>query len=117
MSKASKSEQAEAIARLREWIKPSDTVYTILRSVSRSGMSRVISLIVFSKEDNRPLHISWNAAKAMEWGHDDKKEGLKVSGCGMDMGFHAVYTLSRVLFRDQETTEKDAGYLLNHRWL
>lgn len=35
----SKTEQAEAFARLRDWLKPGDTVYTVLDSVSRSGMT------------------------------------------------------------------------------
>jgi hypothetical protein len=35
--------------------------------------------------------------------------GLVVGGCGMDMGFHAVYTLSRILYND--------GYALKQRWL
>ena len=33
----------------------------------------------------------------------------------MDMGFHTVYTLSRVLYRD--TLEGDAGYKLQQAWL
>lgn len=33
-------EREEAITKLREWIKPGDTVYTILDHVSSSGMSQ-----------------------------------------------------------------------------
>jgi hypothetical protein len=32
-----------------------------------------------------------------------------VQGCGMDMGFHVVYSLSQTLFND--------GYALKQRWL
>lgn len=39
-------ERSDAIAQLREWLKPGDTVYTILDSVSRSGMSRQIRVVV-----------------------------------------------------------------------
>ncbi len=35
----------EAIDRLKVWIKPGDTLFTQLKSVSRSGMSRVIQVI------------------------------------------------------------------------
>lgn len=35
-----KAQQADAIVQLREWIKPGDSVYTILESVRRSGMPR-----------------------------------------------------------------------------
>lgn len=46
MTKARKQEQTEAIAKLREWLKPGDTVYTILEHVSSSGMSRSIRVLV-----------------------------------------------------------------------
>lgn len=46
MTKAKQAEIAEAIAQLREWIKPGDTVYTILESTSRSGMSRQIRTVI-----------------------------------------------------------------------
>ncbi len=93
-------EQSEAIVYLREWIKPGDTVYTKVDRVSRSGMSRVISAYVI--RDNQPQWISYNVARALGWGFDDKQEGVKVGGCGMDMGFHLVYELSYVLFPKYE---------------
>ena len=43
---ATKAEKAEALARLREWLKPGDTVYTILEHVSSSGMSRAIRFVL-----------------------------------------------------------------------
>ena len=94
----SQKEQArlEAFARLREWLKPGDTVYTILRSVSRSGMQRTIGLVVF--RDGRPLHPNHAAATVLDWRVDRQRDGVKVNGCGMDMGFHLVSTLSSVLF-------------------
>jgi hypothetical protein len=46
MTKADKLERDKAITQLRDWIKPGDTVYTILDSVSRSGMSRQIRVVV-----------------------------------------------------------------------
>lgn len=39
-------EKTEAIEQLRQWIKPGDTVYTILDHVSSSGMSRAIRVLV-----------------------------------------------------------------------
>lgn len=92
-----KAEKAEAIARLREWIKPGDTIYTTLESVSRSGMSRVIRLIKI--EDNEPRYLAYNAHLAgIGSGFDRKRDGIKVGGCGMDMGFALVYALSHLLF-------------------
>ncbi len=89
-------EQEEFIARLRETLKPGDTLYTTVKHVSRSGMQRSIN--VFQIEDNSPRWLSYWVAKALGWGFDDKREAVKVGGCGMDMGFHLVYSLSRTLF-------------------
>lgn len=104
MSKASEQERTEAIAELRELIKPGDTVRTILRHVSSSGMTRWISpVIVRTDDDGDPYvqDISYYASKALGWklgtrGHD----GIEVGGAGMDMGFHLVYSLSSDLYRD-----------------
>jgi hypothetical protein len=78
-------------------IKPGDTIYTKLVHVSRSGMYRVIDMYVI--KDNIPLRISWSAGTLLE-GYDQKHEGAKASGCGMDMGFHLVYNLGYALFGD-----------------
>ena len=32
--------------------------------------------------------------------YNRKAEAIRVGGCGMDMGFHVVYNLSRALYRD-----------------
>lgn len=85
-------------------------IYTILRHVSRSGMSRVIQLVTFDKQ-NQPLYLGWSAAKAMGWKYDDNHSGIKVNGAGMDMGFHTVYTLSQTLYGPQN------GYNLTQEWL
>jgi hypothetical protein len=101
------AEKAEMIERLQREIPAGSTVYTVLRHVSSTGMSRVIGLIVL--QDNEPRFYGYHAAKALGWSWDGRRDGVKVGGCGMDMGFHLVYSLSRVLHGD--------GYALNHRWL
>jgi hypothetical protein len=90
-----------SILHLRELLKPGDTVYTILRHVSRSGMCRRISLLI--GEGKAVRDISWDVAYAT--GDPVKNRagyvqdvGIEVGGCGMDMGFNLVYNLSRVLF-------------------
>lgn len=132
MSRYSKSDREAAVERLREWIKPGDTVQTILRHVSRSGMSRAISPVVNGQD------ISFWVARACDYTINQKHGGLKVEGCGMDMGFDVVYQLSYQLFKDgfdcigegcpandhsngdQVRTphrHTDAGYALKQRWL
>lgn len=119
------TEQKECIKDLRKLIKAGNTVYTILRHVSSSGMTRHIDLLVMKK--NQPHRITWSAAKAM--GYRMKDGSIVTQGCGMDMGFDLVYNLSRTLFpkgfkvkgmgRNGDTSghDKDGGYALNHRWL
>ncbi len=83
---------------LRELLKPGDTVYTKLNHVSRSGMTRSIEVMVF--RDNAPVNITGTVAEVLDYKIHNKHWGLKVGGCGMDMGFHVVYSLSRRLFPD-----------------
>ena len=89
-------------------------VYTILRSVSASGMTRHISLKVVDS-DGDILDITYLAARALGDKLQERNgfNTLKVNGCGMDMGFHLVYSLSSVLFAGQER----AGYKLLQRWI
>jgi len=102
MARVSKSDQAEAIERLREWVKPGDTVYTVLRSVSRSGMSRSIDLYKFATDDQTgrlgKIGLSYNVALAGIGSWDAARECVKVGGSGMDMGFALVYDLGHVLY-------------------
>jgi hypothetical protein len=115
-----KEEKALDVAYAREqllthYVSEGDTVYTVLRSVSSSGMSRTMSLKV--AKDGKILDLTYYAAIVLEWPlvEVNGSRALRVGGCGMDMGFHTVYTLSRVLFREEGET-KDAGYSLNHAW-
>ncbi len=112
--KTNKTEREEAKTRLLEWLKPGDTVHTILEHVSSSGMQRTIRLVVLKVDDNgKPyaLHPNYNASQLLGIRQANKRagDGLVVRGCGMDMGFHLVYELSGALFGD--------GYALKHAWL
>lgn len=97
----------------------SPRVRTILRHVSSSGMSRDISVIYCNADG---IHnLTYYAAKALGWTLKTSNgfNAIRVGGCGMDMGFHLVYTLSRVLYRDSNPNQdgRDAGYYLNQDWL
>ena len=104
-----RTEKAEAIARLREWIRPGDTLYTVMRHRAASGMSRSIDVYGFTPragtegQRNARLDRSWysyNITKAGVGTFDEKHEAIRVGGAGMDMGFHIVYELGCVLFPD-----------------
>jgi hypothetical protein len=112
MSKSlSKAEKEQAKEYLLAWLKPGDTVHCVLRHVSRSGMRRVIDLLYIQpkRADVQIYHAGFNAARAAGYPYDRERQGLVIDGCGMDMGFEAVYQLSRALFGD--------GYKLTHQWL
>ena len=111
----------EALTRLRELLKPGDTIYTIMRHCSRSGMSRRISLM------SPDMHsLDWLCERAGLAKTRKDKEGLVIGGCGMDMGFALVYGLGRMLWprgtpephgRRNGEPDSDGGYALKHTWL
>jgi hypothetical protein len=103
---AKEIKEQEAKNALLELVKPGDTVYTVLRHVSRSGMYRAIDLFVL--RDNQPVCLSYNASTLLE-GWDKNHDACRASDCGMDMGFHLVYSLASILFQD--------GYALHQRWM
>lgn len=108
------TEKDEALQRLREWLPKGATVYTVLRHVSRSGMQRHVSLL-FPFKSGKELRFgqaTTNASTVLGWrcvrslGGSD---ALVIGGAGMDMGFHAVYTLAQAMYGD--------GYALKQEWL
>ena len=100
MTTLKEREKQQAIEDLRKILKPGMVVYTVLRKVSSSGMSRQIDVYVI--EDNRPRWLTGLVAKACEYRRADKGHGpLQVGGCGMDMGFAVVYDLSSALYRER----------------
>lgn len=97
MTKAQEAAQQEAIEKLRAILKPGDTITTVLRHVSSSGMYRAIDLFLFDKKGGRRW-LSRYVADAGIGRWDDKREAVGAGGAGMDMGFHLVYNLSHSLF-------------------
>ncbi len=97
-TKAQLAERDQAREDLRKLCPPNTTVYTILRHVSRSGMTRDLDLYVM--EDNQPRRITYSACLASGQSYNRNAEAMRVGGCGMDMGFHAVYVLSSSLYPD-----------------
>jgi len=78
-------------------------------------------------------NLDYYISKALDWPLNDK--GIRVGGCGMDMGFHLIYSLSRILYpngfdcigdncpsndhfnREDNKHHKDGGYALIQKWL
>lgn len=101
------AEKLEAKNRVLEQLEGVGQVYTVLKYISYNGMNRVIQVVYV--KDGSIIDCSYFAAKALGWGYSENHRGIKVSGAGMDMGCHLVYSLSHVLYGD--------GYNLNQRWL
>ena len=100
--------QAEAVKTLQGWgVVDGTTIYAKVVRVSASGMSRQVRLYFIKPHEDtyhnegrgiaeEIIDISYWAAKALEWGYsgDGYREGIRVGGCGMDMLFHTVSSLS-----------------------
>lgn len=84
-------------------------IYCVLRSVSKSGMSRVIDF--YTIENNRPQYLSGLIRMALGY-RMAKNGGLVVGGCGMDMGFHVVYTVASVIYGGDR-----GGYEIKSEWM
>ena len=97
-------ERAEEL--LKEWFPKGSTAHTTVVHVARSGMSRHIK--VFAITGERILNISGYVADYLGWRYTNK-EAVFVGGCGMDMGFHLIYTLSSCLYDD--------GYAIKQSWV
>ena len=95
-----------------ELIQPGVTVYTLIRHVSASGMSRVIDLFVIqeAKDGSGPYlrRFSWSAAIVGGSTYDRKHEGVKVWGYGMDMAFCLVSSLCDAIGVDYKTVRKES---------
>lgn len=110
-----KAHRAYLIKEARNLCKPGTKVYGVVRNVSRSGMTRAISLFVAHKGEIRSL--DYYMRELMGYHFDRNSGGVTVSGCGMDMVFHCVYSLSRTLYPKGHKTHKDGGYVLNYSTL
>lgn len=139
-----RTEAVKTLAQLG--VAPGKRVYTSCSHVARSGMSRRIHVYIVTRDtetdregkkrvEHRIHEITGLVAHALDYTRNQNDGGLVIGGCGMDMGFHVVYSLGRVMFpkggslkaasgvrqaqaeRGGITREVDGGYLLKHEWL
>jgi hypothetical protein len=106
---------------LTYYINEGDTIYTVLRSVAPSGMSRTMSLKV-ATDKGVIQDLTYYASVVLDYPlvEVNGSRAIRVGGAGMDLGFHVVYSLARVLFRDKyegQADAVDAGYSLSQAWL
>ena len=101
-----KSDKERAEEFLKDWFPKGSTAHTTVRHVNPKGTSRHIKVLAISGE--RIQNVSYYVSKLLDWRYTDK-EAIFVGGCGMDMGFHLIYTLSSVLYDD--------GYAIKQSWV
>lgn len=87
------------------------TIYTVLDHVSSSGMFRLISLHAVKGKDI--IRLNFLVDKLGLYSKDKNRTGLRISGCGMDMGFAIVYDLSSAVFAGKDRS----GYQLKQEWI
>lgn len=112
---------------LAEIMRERPTIYTTLNHVSHSGMFRLISCYYI--RDREPLCIDHLVSLISGYHQDASRKGLRVTGCGMDMGFAVVYDFShclhrqgyrlrkREVFMNEKSYRKDGGYALRQTWM
>lgn len=93
---------------LRDWLPRSSTVYTVLKSTSKSGMRREIGVCIVEPEHHSIITPVYAVSQVLDL-RIGKHDGLIVHGAGMDMGFSIVYDLAWTLYADPAS--------LRHQWL
>lgn len=96
------------------------TVHAIVRSVAKSGMSRVIDLYTVDADGDLVRVTPLAAALGIgTWARG--RDGIRVQGGGMDMAWHTVYRLSAALedagVLDTPADAPHTGYALTQRTL
>jgi len=120
------ADKADAYEQLRDMLErstPRDregrpTMYVTCLHVARSGMSRAIvaRLVVDGEIRDVSEYVSDLIGDPIH-----PVGGVRVTGCGMDMGFHLVSTVAHYLYREDRPgwavdPTKSAHYLIAHRW-
>ena len=124
MAKATKTETAQSLEYLRSVLKPGAEVFTQVRHVSQSGMTRWLDLYMVTNGSIR--NITWDVCAAADLTFCSRRHALKIEGCGMSAGFYAVYRLGFAIWPDgtpephsnrNGLPDTNPGYALRQRWL
>lgn len=89
------------------------TLYTSLKHVSSSGISREMKVLL--ADGGEIVDVTWYAGK-LGVGTLKERNGqrvIRVNGGGMDMGFHVVYSISAMLYGYEER----GAYTIRHEWI
>lgn len=90
-------------------------IKTIITHISQNGMSRHITPL-WANEHGDIINLSHIMSDILGWRLNKQGSAVVVGGCGMDMGFHLVYSFSRAWFA-KDGKQGDVGYWLKQEWL
>jgi len=91
------------IEELKNLIAENKKVYCMLNKVSFNGMNREISFYII--KDNYLINLNRYIERILNYKLG--KGGLKVSGCGMDMGYSVVSNLSESLYKNYKILKSE----------
>ena len=90
-------------------LRADQTIYSIIRHVSKSGMSRHISF--FYIDNQRPYWITHDIHQLLGYKMNKYHDAIIVGGCGMDMAWSVVNNLEAELnFTYKETRPTNSTY-------
>lgn len=93
--KITKEQKAKSLEDLKnEYLKDGSTVYTVVCTVARSGMSRTIK--VYSHAPKCIHNITWHVSNVLGYTLNKDNE-MRVAGCGLDIGYHVMAQLEQAL--------------------
>lgn len=109
ITKAERAERDEAVETLREMLPAGTAIYTKVVHVSRSGMSRDISVYIPVMDPSGTLairDITHLVARALGYSLNLDRWSMRVIGTGMDMCFYVAYWLGLGLHNDGYSIRK-----------
>lgn len=94
--KYTKQEIEQSKGMIEKLVPKGSTIYGVVRDVARSGMSRTIDFYTIGTDSKGAPYLQYlSGYMATVLGYSRARQGaLKVKGCGMDMIFHCVNSLS-----------------------
>lgn len=115
-----KAQKAAEVAESTKWLletletsTPKGEIKCRVDTVARSGMSRTIDFYAIVGGDM--VCINYHIATVLDYKRNGRG-ALKVSGCGMDMGFAVVNNLSVQLYCKDGKYDHDGAYKLRVCW-
>lgn len=93
-----KNDKKELLERLKKLLKVGNNkIIVSIKSVSKSGMSRVATFRVIDKKSGNMYNLDYLISELLEYKLTN--DGIKIGGCGMDVIFGTLYNLNGLAMR------------------